>query len=241
MSRNATFAPVQIQTLKDSIADVISQAIFSGKIKPGDRLNESQLARELKVSRAPIREALQQLEEQGLIVNHPRRGMFVVNLEDDDLQRINSLRLIIEAEALRLARASMTAAAGARLAQNLDRLERSEDAPPNIRVKLDFDFHKAIWGLTGNPYIERTLSSLTAPLFAYGVIRAMKTEKVRLVIYSHRPLFDYLLGKSSEPAIKVLADHLRVPWSEPERFSSYAHGVLSEHPDAGKKASRLPQ
>lgn len=229
MPRNATFAPVQIQTLKDSIAEMISDAIFTGKIKPGDRLNESQLARELKVSRAPIREALQQLEEQGLIVNHPRRGMFVVNLEDEDLQKINSLRLIIEAEALRLARANLTPAAANRLGQMLERMERSEDASPNVRVRLDFDFHKAIWALTGNPYIEKTLSSLTAPLFAYGVIRAMKSEKVRHVINSHRPLLEYLAGDCSQSAIQVLAEHLRVPWSEPERFSSYA---------ARKKAGR---
>lgn len=238
MPSNARFAPVQIQTLKDNIADLISEAIFTGKIKPGDRLNESQLARELVVSRAPIREALQQLEEQGLIVNHPRRGMFVVNLDDDDLQRINSLRLIIEAEALRLARANMTPVAASKLVLLLERLEGSEDAAANVRVRLDFDFHKAIWSHTGNPYVERTLTSLTAPLFAYGVIRAMKADKIRHVIYSHRPLLEYVLGRTDEEAIKLLADHLRVPWATPERFSSYAGKVAPAQSGRKKKAGR---
>jgi len=222
MSRNPVFAPVHLPTLKHNIAEIISDAIFSGKIKPGERLNESQLARDLHVSRAPIREALQQLEEQGLIVNHPRRGMFVVNLEDEDQQKINSVRLVLEAEAMRLARANFTPAAHAKLNQILDRMERSEAGHPSLRVKLDFEFHRVIWGLTGNEYIERTLAGLIVPLFAYSVIRAMKSDKVRHVIYSHRPLIDFLAGKSNETAEKVLADHLKIPWSLPERFSSYS-------------------
>jgi DNA-binding GntR family transcriptional regulator len=220
MTRNAAFAPVALPTLKHNIVEIISNAIFSGRIKPGERLNESQLARELRVSRAPIREALQQLQEQGIIVNHPRRGMFVVNLEDEDLQKINSVRIILEAEAFRLGRANYTPHARGKLTQILEKMERSETAAPSVRVRLDFEFHKTIWGLAGNEYLERTLTSLTAPLFAYGVIRAMKSDKVRHVIFSHRPLLDFLDGKSHETAEKVLAAHLNIPWNRPARFSS---------------------
>jgi DNA-binding GntR family transcriptional regulator len=228
MGRNTAFAPVALPTLKHNIVEIISGAIFTGKIKPGERLNESQLARELRVSRAPIREALQQLQEQGIIVNHPRRGMFVVNLEDEDLQKINSVRIILEAEAFRLARANYTPLAHAKLNQLLDKMERSEAAGPSVRVKLDFDFHKMIWSLTGNEYLERTLTSLTAPLFAYGVIRAMKSEKVRHVIFSHRPLRDYLEGRSADTAEQVLSAHLNIPWTEPARFSSLS-GEMQNH------------
>jgi DNA-binding GntR family transcriptional regulator len=225
MARNATFAPVKISTLKDNIVEIMSEAIFAGKMKPGERVNESQLARELQVSRAPIREALQQLQEQGLIINHPRRGMFVVHLEDEDFQKINSVRLILEAEALRLARANLNQAAHNKLAQILERMERSETAAPSVRVRLDVEFHKTIWNLTGNEFMERTLSSLTAPLFAYGVIRAMKADKVRHIIHSHRPLLEFLSGKINAPAESVLADHLKVPWNEPDRFSSLSESV----------------
>jgi DNA-binding GntR family transcriptional regulator len=169
------FSPVEVPTLKHNLVELLTEAIFSGKIKPGERLNESQLARDLKVSRAPIREALQQLEEQGLVINHPRRGMFVVFLEDEDIQKINSVRLILEAEALRLCRARITPPGLAKLTQALERLERAESALPNVRARLDFDFHRAIWNLTGNEYLERVLTSLTAPLFAHSVIRILKS------------------------------------------------------------------
>ena len=237
MTGKAAFAPVKLATLKENVVEIISDAIFTGRMKPGERVNESQLARELEVSRAPIREALQQLQEQGLIINHPRRGMFVVHLQDEDLQKINSVRLILEAEALRLARANFTDAARAKLSQALDRMENAEGAAASVRVRLDAEFHKIIWSLTGNEFMERTLTSLTAPLFAYGVIKAMKADKVRHVIYSHRPLLAFLVGATKAPAESVLADHLKIPWDKPDRFSSFsesARRTLRKKP-AGKR------
>jgi len=234
MTRNAAFAPVALPTLKHNIVEIISEAIFTGKIKPGERLNESQLARDLRVSRAPIREALQQLEEQGVIINHPRRGMFVVHLEDEDLQKINSVRIILEAEAFRLASTNYSAQSRAKLIQILEKMERSEGAAPSVRVKLDFEFHRMIWSITGNEYLERTLTSLTAPLFAYGVIRAMKSDKVRHVIYSHRPLLDFLEGKSGETAEQVLSAHLNIPWTQPARFSSLSEEIQGHQGKRGR-------
>src|SRR5690349_24183392 len=108
MHKNQSFEPVQARTLRESIVERLTESILSGKLKMGERLNESQLSRELRVSRAPIREALQQLQQSGLAVNHPRRGMFVVSLDDEDVQKINSLRLVLEAEALRLCRRKLT-------------------------------------------------------------------------------------------------------------------------------------
>ena len=84
-------------TLKSYVVQRLREAILSGRYKPGDRLNESQLAREFDISRIPIREALIQLQEYGLVMNHERRGMFVTLLSEEDVQRINSLRIILEA------------------------------------------------------------------------------------------------------------------------------------------------
>ena len=208
------FSAVELPTLKTRGVEILTEAIFSGKIKPGERLNESQLSRELKISRAPIREALQQLEEQGLVVNKARRGMFVVHLEGDDIAKINSVRLILESECLRLARARLTPQAEARLVQILERLERSGSAPPNVRVRLDFDFHKAIWAITENEYLERTLIALSGPLFAHSVLRIMKSDKLRHIIFSHRPLLSFIQGNSKQPAETIMAEHLNLPWSK---------------------------
>src|ERR1700751_5333270 len=95
-------------TLRAHVVKILSAGILSGKYKPGDRLNESQIARELNISRIPVREALSQLQEQGLVQNRERRGMFVTNIGPEEVLQISSLRIILETEALRLARARMT-------------------------------------------------------------------------------------------------------------------------------------
>jgi DNA-binding GntR family transcriptional regulator len=216
MSKAAMFSAVEVPTLKSKGVEILTEAIFSGKIKPGERLNESQLSRELKISRAPIREALQQLEEQGLVVNQARRGMFVVYLEPADVEKINSIRIILEAECLRLARKRLNAQSEGKLAQLLEKVELSETAAPNMRVRLDFDFHKAIWAMSGNEYLERMLTGLSGPLFAHSVLRIMKSDKIRHIIYSHRPLLAFVQGKLKQSAETVMAEHFKVPWSKPD-------------------------
>src|SRR5260370_21885635 len=196
-------------TLSDCIVDLIRQRIVSGAIPPGKRLNESELARELKVSRAPIREAFRQLHEQGLATNNPRRGMFVVNLEEEDLQKINSLRLVLEAEALRLARKNMTPHAEKMLRQLLLKMERVADAPVFQVVSADIEFHRAIWQMSGNEYLERTLTSLTAPLFMYATLLVVKGKRKKIVLDSHQPLLDWLLGKRNESGEQLMFDLLK--------------------------------
>src|SRR6195952_1742503 len=95
-------------TLRAHVVKMLSADILSGRYRPGDRLNESQIARELNISRIPVREALSQLQEQGLVQNRERRGMFVTNIGQEEVQQIASLRFILETEALRLAHINMT-------------------------------------------------------------------------------------------------------------------------------------
>src|SRR3989442_10018601 len=95
-------------TLKSLVASKLREAILAGDYGPGDRLNEARLAHEFNMSRIPIREALIQLQESGLVMNHERRGMCVTKLTEDEMQRINSVRLVLETEAIWLARENMT-------------------------------------------------------------------------------------------------------------------------------------
>ena len=65
---------------------LLREGILTGKYRPGDRLNESQIARELNISRIPVREALSQLQEQGLVQNRERRGMFVTHIGPQEVR-----------------------------------------------------------------------------------------------------------------------------------------------------------
>lgn len=216
-----SFGPLEATTLRQGIVDRLKDAILGGRIPMGARLNESQLSRDLRVSRAPIREALQQLQQSGLVVNHPRRGMFVISLEEEDIQKINSLRVVLEGEALRLCRRKLTPDGQRRLSSLFERMERMKPTTAFQAAAIDLEFHRTLWSLTGNEYLERTLNSLTAPLFAYASLNRPKAERMRVVLDSHQPLLAFVTGQSKKSAETVMLAHLQLRWSHPEAFSSF--------------------
>ncbi len=203
-------------SLRENVAELLIEKILSGKFEPGDRLNESALSRQLQVSRAPIREALQQLQEQGLVVNQPRRGMFVVQLTTDDVRKINAMRIVLEGEALVLCRDHMTPAVLRRLHQMIEKMELREQMTALEATRLDFSFHRAIWANTGNEYLERSLTSLTSSLFSYKLVTKPADERMRTILDSHRPLFEFLTGDGDVLAArKVIRDHVMLRWQNP--------------------------
>lgn len=210
-------------TLRNHVLKELRARIVAGRYKPGERLNESRLARELNISRIPIREALSQLQEQGLVTNHERRGMFVTKLSDEEVQQINSLRMVLEAEAMRLARARMTPSVLAELSDVVEQMENWEGELIDAAA-LDRRFHAIIWQAAGNPYLERTLDSLTTPLFAHKALEHVSNEIRRWRLNHHRALLNYVAGAKGDPMLAIL-EHLRMGYADPERYSSLAVGA----------------
>ena len=209
-------------TLKTYLMATLREAIISGKFKPGDRLNESQLARQYNVSRIPVREALQQLQEQGLLMNHPRRGMFVNMLSEDDCAKINSLRIILEAEALKLCRARLTAAYERHLASLLEKLENWRAGSEIEAAALDLEFHRAIWNYSGNGYLEKILNSFVPVLFAHQALENISHDLLPWPLHHHRALLEVVQGKSQQSPEEAMIAHLKLRYANPERFSSLA-------------------
>lgn len=207
-------------TLRSHILKILRSQILSGKYHPGDRLNESHIAREFNTSRIPVREALSQLQEQGLVMNLERRGMFVMKLSETEVQQINSLRIVLEAEAMRLARAHMTPESKAELTSLVEQMEAWE-GPLAEAADLDRRFHAVIWRIAGNPYLERTLDQLTVALFAHKTLEHVSRELRRWRLNHHRELLDVLTHSDADPQLALLT-HLRMAYTEPERFSSLA-------------------
>lgn len=209
-------------TLKAHVYNTLRQAIVSGRYKPGSRLNESQLAREFNISRIPIREALMQLQEHGLVMNHERRGMFVTELEEEAVQQINSVRIVLEAEAIRLARAKMTRQIAAHLTGLVVRMENLDDSSEMDSAALDLEFHRTIWEAAGNPYLSRTLDSLSTVLFAHTALENSCTDSSRWRLNHHRRLLEVVLGTSDTPPEQAVIEHLSAHYTDPTRFSSFA-------------------
>ena len=213
----------EIAPLKSHVADRIRNAILKGEFKPGDRLNETRIASQFKVSRIPVREALQQLQAQGLVINHPRRGMFVITLTEEDIQRINSLRILLEAEAIKLCRANLTATQEQRLTAIVEEMETVHLDSYFEASLLDLKFHRSIWACSGNPYLEKNLDSLLTVLFAHQALAYTALhDNVYWPLDHHRPLLEVIRGNSSTSPETAMINHLRMRYTNPERFSSLA-------------------
>jgi DNA-binding GntR family transcriptional regulator len=215
-------------TLKSHIFQGLRDAIVSGRYRPGDRLNESKIAREFGISRIPVREALMQLQEHGLVMNHERRGMFVTRLSEEDVQRINSLRVVLEAEALELCRLRISRKDATRLTNIMARMEAWTERTEMDAAALDLEFHRTLWEAAGNPYLTRALDSLVTSLFAHKALENVSADVKRWSLTHHRALLDIALGNSNAEPEAAIIFHLRTGYDEPERFSSY--GVSRRRP-----------
>ncbi len=169
-------APKRNKTKRHEVARHLENSILAGGIKPASRLRELKLAAELGVSQACIREALQELEALGLVVKHPNRGSFVIDLTGDDLIHIHQVRRELEP----LACAMATVAANQAMFDELERcIEQMQSGGEkrNYQAYLDADyrFHLLIWQSQPNRYLEKALKAVCLPLFAGDLVRRYPT------------------------------------------------------------------
>ncbi len=88
------FGRLRSKSLADEVVARLDEAILKGQLKPGEKVVEATLSRQMDVSRAPIREAIRMLAERGLLVQVPRRGVFVREFSTREVEEINELRLV---------------------------------------------------------------------------------------------------------------------------------------------------
>jgi DNA-binding GntR family transcriptional regulator len=150
--------------LGDSVADILRNAILDGSLKPGQPLHENALAKELSVSRSPIREALIQLERERLLVSRPNRPAAVRRPSAKEIGQIYTIRSALEGIAARWAAENQTPAFVAQLRQKAEALNEAtiaaeRNADPRV-VGMAFDFHGAIAQAAGSVELQQQLQSL---------------------------------------------------------------------------------
>src|SRR5260370_8280233 len=100
--QNATDSAIPRQSLTSAVADKLRDQIIRGEIPEGAQLRQDAIASQYQVSRIPVREALRQLDAEGLIAIVPNRGAVVPTLSSDDIEELFSIRALLEHELLRL-------------------------------------------------------------------------------------------------------------------------------------------
>lgn len=153
----SSLGPIANPRLVDIAMDALRRAIIRGELAPGQRLVENTLAATLKISRGPLREALQFLEQEGLVVTLPRRGRFVQSADIRTLEEVYSLRRVLEPFAAERALQSWSDQSYGRLKSALDSLaEASRSESPRLVADRDIEFHTAMIELADHQLLWRT-------------------------------------------------------------------------------------
>ena len=202
-------AEISPSTLRAHVAQRLRKDILAGKYRPGDRLNESSIAREFKISRIPVREALFVLRESGLVMSRERRGMFVTALSDEEVKKINAVRTILEAEALSLAKVNMTPKVAAALQNLVNKMESSKCSTSDAAA-MDLEFHRAIWAATGNEFLQKVLDPLATLLFAHNLLERVSVTHKKWKLNHHRSLLEVMLGPIDQDDVRgIFLKHLQ--------------------------------
>ncbi len=151
VSRTRSRADFVYETLRDAISD--------GRIAGGERVREEEVARNLGVSRTPVRQALQRLQQRGILILGPGRGLVVAQLGHEQIVELYAMREILEGSAARFAAMHATAAEIATLYQLQEQL-RTAEGDDMLHITLNRRFHQAIYEAAHNRYLMQTLESL---------------------------------------------------------------------------------
>ncbi|WP_139317089.1 MULTISPECIES: GntR family transcriptional regulator [unclassified Pseudonocardia] len=191
--------------------DALRGMIFSGELALGERLVETRLTERLGVSRPPLREALQTLAHEGLVVTHPRRGATVRTLTRHDVFEIVTLREELESFAVQLALPVRSEARLERCREALRVFEAAGRAGDETRfMQRKFDFHLEIVALAGHSRITETYRSLSFQmLLCFALNRAARRDVETLLdnVERHRELLEVIEAGDPEDARRALAEH----------------------------------
>lgn len=183
-------ASLQRSSLKDQAVSTLRTYIITGEIAPGTQLVERDIADLLNISRGPTREALFELESQGLVINE-RNRRHVIEPSEEDLTNMFEVRAPLERRAAERA-AEKTNEANARAL--LDRLAAMEEAVERrdraAFVVADLNLHQLIWRQSGNSYLERVLTAMSGPIFMAIVNGSFQGFDWNQTIELHRTLVE---------------------------------------------------
>ncbi len=204
-------APISLatQSLVDRVSHAVRRAILEGRLRPGEALSISDLAADLGVSHSPVREALQRLSGQGLVVLRPARTAIVAPLELDDLREIYRLRKLIEVDAAVRAAPQLTK-------DDISRLERELSAMSDAAVDSDefWDGHTAFHSALMRPVMTPRLQRMVTELWHAGerYLRIVYIETDVLATRSpydrHAPLLQAARSGRGSTVGKALTEHL---------------------------------
>lgn len=197
-------------SLRSKIYDKLRNDILNGVYKPGDSLIEMKLAEELGVSRTPIREAIRQLELEGLVSSVPNKGVFVEGVTEQDVNDIYEIRKLIEGLAVRWATEKMTDEELKELKDTLDLMEfyTIKDEPDKVS-EMDTRFHDIIFESCDSKPLRSVLTHLHHFIQRARLVSIKVSGRAENALKEHREIYESIAAKDADAAERAVQKHIQ--------------------------------
>ena len=193
------------------VVDALRNEIIAGHFEPGERLIEATLSQELGTSRGPVREALHQLENEGLVMSVPYKGAVVLGVSDEEVQEVLiPIRLVLERYSFAHATRVMTEADFAELGKQVWVMERAARSNDLLKVvEADLRFHDIVISSAGQPHTAQIWRSIWPRIRAY-FFRYGRSASLQMMVDEHRELLDVLQTRDEARVLRQLERHIVV-------------------------------
>ncbi len=196
------------KSLKDKVYKTLRYDILTGKIPGGTHTTESNIAKDLNVSRTPVREALQRLTQERLITSLPRAGYIIESMSDEDIQDLFTARFEIEALAIRKAVRFITVDELKLLEDNIARAKTyTKSGELHKMTELDLEFHTILYKASRSKTFFRICKNLGELTMKYrhglNLVRGLWEEAIE----NHTTIYRALLLQDQDKAVKAIAIH----------------------------------
>jgi DNA-binding GntR family transcriptional regulator len=200
--------PLRRDSTPERIAAQLRSGIVSGRLAAGRALREVEIARQLGVSRGPVREAFQRLIQEGLLEAHPARGVFVPQLLAEDIADLYLARGAVETAAARMLADSGSAEALGALEAALAELEAAPADDWNVLVSLDLNLHEVLVRSTGSKRLARMFGTLAAETrLCMVALESFYPERADLVT-EHAEIVQAIRRHDADAAATLLERHM---------------------------------
>lgn len=195
------------QSLRERIVARLRAAIVAGDLPPKGRLMEPELARQLSVSRTPLREAIRQLEAEGLLTTIPRVGTFVSEVTPRDLEDIYAIRAVLEGLAARQAAENPDPGKAVRFRDILAELTR-KTADYRVYHEASGRFHEAIFAASGNQRLQTIYHALIHQVARLRTLSLAVSRRPEVSLREHRRIAAAILRGKGAEAERLMRSHI---------------------------------
>ena len=199
------------QSLTSAVAEKLRDKIVRGELREGEQLRQDAIANEFQVSRIPVREALRQLEAEGLITIVLHRGAVVSSLSPTDIVEVFQMRALLEAEVLRVSIPNLTGEHLRAAEEILGRYDKALWTEGDVGSwgRLNWEFHSALYAGAERPQFMAVIKQLNYKGERYIRLQLYLTREMERAKKEHRMLLDLARQRNVEAAVDLLKRHIQ--------------------------------